>query len=53
MIEGVAYVNEVPDNVKHEMAHLVSCGTWHDEHGQDSGEIVRHPDAEKLPWCTS
>ena len=49
--EGIAYVSEVPANVKHEMAHLATCGTWHDEQGKDIGQIVKHPEAEKLPWC--
>ena len=50
---GIAYANEVPANVKHEMGHLDSCGTWHDEEGRDIGRIVRHPQADQFPWCKS
>ena len=49
--EGIAYVSEVPASVKHEMAHLATCGTWHDEQGKDIGQIVKHAEAELLPWC--
>ena len=48
---GIAYVSEVPANVKHEMAHLATCGTWHDERGEDIGRLIKHPDADRLPWC--
>lgn len=50
--KGIAYVNEVPANVKHEMAHLAICGTWHDEQGRDIGQIVKHVEAEQAPWCS-
>jgi hypothetical protein len=49
---GVAYAGEVPANVKHEMAHLATCGTWHDEQGEDLGHLVRHPQADLVPWCS-
>jgi hypothetical protein len=49
--EGIAYSSEVPAHVKHEMAHLATCGTWHDEQGKDIGRMVRHADADLLPWC--
>jgi hypothetical protein len=48
---GIAYVSEVPASVKHEMAHLATCGTWHNEQGEDIGHLVRHPQADFLPWC--
>lgn len=48
---GVAYSTEKPFNVKHEMAHLDTCGTWHDVEGNDTGQLVRHPDAEQFAWC--
>jgi hypothetical protein len=49
--KGIAYVSEAPANVKHEMAHLATCGTWHDDRGEDIGRIVKHPEAGTLPWC--
>jgi hypothetical protein len=49
--EGIAYVNEMPANAKHEMAHLDTCGTWHDEDGFKLGQLVTHPEADQLPWC--
>ena len=48
---GIAYVSEVPANVKHEMAHLATCGTWHNDKGEDIGRLVKHPEADLLPWC--
>ncbi len=51
--KGVAYASEVPSYVKHEMAHLHTCGTWHDENGFDLGYVTRHPEANDLSWCTN
>jgi hypothetical protein len=48
---GIAYVNEVPANVKHEMTHLATCGTWHDAEGHDLYRLVMHPEADQLIWC--
>jgi hypothetical protein len=48
---GIAYTSEVPANVKHEMAHLATCGTWHNVQGADIGHLVRHPQADLFPWC--
>jgi len=48
---GIAYVSEVPANVKHEIAHLDTCGTWHNDKGEDIGRLVKHPEADLLPWC--
>jgi hypothetical protein len=48
---GTGYANESPFNVKHEMAHLATCGTWHDVEGNDTGQLVRHPEADQLAWC--
>ena len=50
--KGIAYVSEVPSNVKHESAHLNICGTWHDDMGKDIDQIIDHPKARLLPWCT-
>jgi hypothetical protein len=50
---GIAYVSEVPLNVKHELAHLSLCGTWHDAEGKDIGAIIEHPDANNFSWCAS
>ena len=48
---GIAYVSDVPANVKHEMAHLATCATWHNDKGEDIGRLVKHPEADLLPWC--
>jgi hypothetical protein len=49
---GVAFAGEIPMHIKHEMAHLDICGTWHDAEGKDLGQIVLHPDADHLSWCS-
>jgi hypothetical protein len=51
VLQGIAYAKESQSNVKHEMAHLVTCSTWHDSKGNDLGDLVRHPDADSLQWC--
>ena len=48
---GIGYVGEVPANVKHEMAHLATCATWHDEQGENIGMLARYPHSERFPWC--
>jgi hypothetical protein len=51
ILQGMAFAMESPANVKHEMAHLSTCGTWHDAEGNDLERLVKHFQADKLPWC--
>jgi hypothetical protein len=51
LAEGIAFASEVPSAVKHEMAHLSTCGTWHDELGKDIGRVIKHEEAHLFSWC--
>lgn len=49
---GWAYASdELPYYAKHELAHLMMCGTWHDGDGRDLQKIQRYPGWESYPWC--
>lgn len=39
--------------VLHEWMHLASCGTWHDDHGNDlpCDCIIKREGHKQLPWC--
>jgi hypothetical protein len=51
ILTGTGYAKAAPFYVKHEMAHLGTCGTWHDAEGRDIDSIIRHPEADQLAWC--
>lgn len=49
--KGIAFADEFPATIKHEMGHLATCGTWHGTQGEELGYIIRHPLADNLAWC--
>ena len=50
IIHGVSYANNVGD-IFHEGAHLITCGTWHDQYGRPLEYVTQYPNANKYPWC--